>query len=60
MEHVDAPVLLGVPLQLVVVPVLLHPQVRRHDLVLQVLKNKAETCQRESEDSPTREKRHVR
>ena len=44
MEHVDAPVLLGVPLQLVVVPVLLHPQVRRHDLVLQVLKDKEETC----------------
>ena len=32
-------VLLRVPLQLVVPPELLHPQVGRHDLVLQVLKN---------------------
>ncbi len=39
-QHVDAAVLRRVPLQLVVVPVLLHPQVRRHDLVLQVLKKK--------------------
>ena len=37
-EHLDPAVLLGVPLQLVVAPVLLHPQVGRHDLVLQVLK----------------------
>ncbi len=37
MEHVDAAVLRGVPLQLVVVPVLLHPQVCRHDLVLEIL-----------------------
>ena len=37
MKHVDPPVLRGVPLQLVVPPVLLHPQVGRHDLVLQVL-----------------------
>ena len=36
-EHLDPAVLLGVPLQLVVAPVLLHPQVGRHDLVLQVL-----------------------
>ena len=36
-EHVDAAVLLRVPLKLVVVPVLFHPQVGRHDLVFQVL-----------------------
>ena len=58
MEHVDAPVLLGVPLQLVVVPVLLHPQVRRHDLVLQVLKTKRKHV-KGSLRIPTREKRHV-
>ena len=38
MEHVDPAVLRRVPLELVVPPVLLHPQVGRHDLVLQVLK----------------------
>ena len=37
-ETLDPPVLLWVPLQLVVAPVLLHPQVGRHDLVLEVLK----------------------
>ena len=36
-EALDSPVLLGVPHQLVVPPELLHPQVGRHDLVLQVL-----------------------
>ena len=37
-KHVDPAVLRWVPLELVVPPVLLHPQVGRHDLVLQVLK----------------------
>ena len=37
MKHLDPPVLLWVPLQLVVAPVLLHPQVGRHDLVFEVL-----------------------
>ena len=37
MKHVDPTVLSRVPLELVVPPVLLHPQVGRHDLVLQVL-----------------------
>ena len=37
MEYVDTAVLLRVPRQLVVVPQLLDPQVRRHDLVTQVL-----------------------
>ena len=37
MKHVDPAVLCRVPLQLVVPPVLLHPEVGRHDLVLQVL-----------------------
>ena len=37
MQHLNSAILLGVPLQLVVAPVLLHPQVGRHDLVLQVL-----------------------
>ena len=36
-EALDSPVLLGVPHQLVVPPELLHPQVGRHDLVLQIL-----------------------
>ena len=39
-EHLDPAILLGVPLELVVTPVLLHPQVGRHDLVLQILKIK--------------------
>ena len=37
-KHLNPSILLGVPLQLVVTPVLLHPQVGRHDLVLQILK----------------------
>ena len=37
-KHVDPAILSRVPLELVVSPVLLHPQVGRHDLVLQVLK----------------------
>ena len=37
-ETLDPAILLGVPGQLVVTPVLLHPQVGRHDLVLQILK----------------------
>ena len=37
MQHVDPAVLLGVPLQLVVTPELLHPQVGGHDLVLKIL-----------------------
>ena len=36
-ELLDAAVLQRVPLELVVAPELLHPQVGRHDLVLQVL-----------------------
>ena len=39
MEDVNAAVLVRVPRQLVVVPVLLDPQVRRHDLVPQVLQS---------------------
>jgi len=35
-EHLYAAVLLGLPLELVVVPGLLHPQVGGHDLVLQI------------------------
>ena len=38
-ELLDASVLQRVPLELVVAPELLHPQVGRHDLVLQVLKH---------------------
>ena len=38
-ELLDAAVLQRVPLELVVAPELLHPQVGRHDLVLQVLKH---------------------
>ena len=37
-KHVATAILSRVPLELVVSPVLLHPQVGRHDLVLQVLK----------------------
>ena len=43
MEALDAPVLLGLPGQLVVAPVLLHPQVGRHDLVLQILKSERDS-----------------
>ena len=38
-ETLDPAILLGLPGQLVVAPVLLHPQVGRHDLVLQILKS---------------------
>ena len=38
-ETLDPSILLGLPGQLVVAPVLLHPQVGRHDLVLQILKS---------------------
>ena len=38
-ELLDAAVLQRIPLELVVAPELLHPQVGRHDLVLQVLKH---------------------
>ena len=37
-ETLDPAILLRLPGQLVVAPVLLHPQVGRHDLVLQILK----------------------
>ena len=36
-ETLDPAILLRLPGQLVVAPVLLHPQVSRHDLILQVL-----------------------
>lgn len=35
-KHFDAAILLGLPLELVVVPGLLHPQVGGHYLVLQI------------------------
>ena len=38
-ETLDPAILLRLPGQLVVAPVLLHPQVGRHDLVLQILKS---------------------
>lgn len=36
MQHLHAAIVLGLPLELVVVPCLLHPEVGRHDLVLQI------------------------
>ena len=38
-QTLDPAILLGLPGQLVVSPVLLHPQVGRHNLVLQILKS---------------------
>ena len=43
MQHVAPAVLLGIPLQLVVLPELFHPQVGGHDLVLQVLNENVKT-----------------
>ena len=42
MQTVDPSVLLRVPAELVVVPVLLYPQVGRHHLLPQVLQHKIE------------------
>lgn len=40
MKHLDTAVFLGLPLELVVVPGLLYPQVGGHNLVLQIDINK--------------------
>ena len=46
METVDPAVLLRVPAELVVVPVLLYPQVGRHHLLPEVLKSSSVSSRR--------------
>ena len=69
-ETLDPAILLRLPGQLVVAPVLLHPQVGRHDLVLQILKSVLKhftrinisneiACQSQNMDSDIRKKLHL-